>query len=392
MQERYDAIVAETKSAYGFRIRRWRKSMSGCAWQITYRDGRIVRLVEAPYPKGPLSAAIYLHEVGHHAIGLGKVTPRCLEEYQAWMWSLAAMEHYGLTITDRVHQRVGRSLRYAVAKARRRGLRNLPDELGIFEFWPYVGEEAAGEAALVASAATPAPPATAGRGAAGHAVRPGVSAWEKEPEPAGLPGRQLYHQLTRLLRGEVSAPASAAERPGNGRPAGLDGRRYGADGRHPVESSSSSSSGHNMAGNSGLAALDRPSMTAPAEVVGRARETAAAIGLPPALGTAGRSSAHDDGTGTGTGAAAVTLQPKPATTTANATIAATSTSNVSPDAAVLPEVTVNRAADKTRDKQRHGRPTDGPLGKPVGKPVGKPARRSRPGKVGPSGAQLTLFE
>jgi hypothetical protein len=76
-----------------------------------------------------MSCAVFLHEVGHHAIGFGTYKPRCLEELKAWQWSLAAMRERGFNVTDRVQKRMDDALRYAVAKARRRGLRRLPDEL-----------------------------------------------------------------------------------------------------------------------------------------------------------------------------------------------------------------------------------------------------------------------
>jgi len=128
----YDALVAEMKAAYGFRVRRWRRSMSGCAWELRFRDGRVRRMLESPYPKSPLSCAIFLHEVGHHAIGLGAVRPRCLEELRAWQWSFAAMESRGLEIDDRTRERFRRSMEYAVAKATRRGIARLPEELRAF--------------------------------------------------------------------------------------------------------------------------------------------------------------------------------------------------------------------------------------------------------------------
>ncbi len=128
-QARYDALVVDMKSAHGFRVRAWRRAMSGCAWEVVYRDGRRQRMLESPYPKSPLSCAIFLHEVGHHAIGLGAVRPRCLEELRAWQWSLATMEALDLEIDDRVRERVRRSMEYAVAKAARRGIKELPSEL-----------------------------------------------------------------------------------------------------------------------------------------------------------------------------------------------------------------------------------------------------------------------
>lgn len=317
MQQRYDAIVAETKSVYGFRIRRWRKSMSGCAWQITYRDGRMIRLVEAPYPKGPLSAAIYLHEVGHHAIGLGKVTPRCLEEYQAWMWSLGAMEHYGITVTDRVHQRVGRSLRYAVAKARRRGLRNLPPELEMFEHWPF--EDEAGLNGARRSTAGPDEPLTMDvRGDAG--VDPGLLA----PRPRE---RGDGSQPTLLLGSDALAGADLAGSP------------------------------------SALALL--------------ARQVMAAIGLPPAL--TGISRPLPQTTTSGSPSMPSPAAPSPPAITIGRVIEPPppASSAKAPPPSLRSEAEVSRAADKTRDQRtRASRPANGL--KPIAAKA-KTGRRSQPG-------------
>lgn len=129
MQARYDQITREMLARYGVRVRKWRSSMSGIAWQITYRDGTVARLIEAPRPKGPMSAAVFLHEIGHHAIGFNVYKPRCLEEYHAWAFALRQMETLGLNVTDAVRHRMHDSLHYAVAKARRRGIKHLPPEL-----------------------------------------------------------------------------------------------------------------------------------------------------------------------------------------------------------------------------------------------------------------------
>ncbi len=128
-QARHDALVRTMLDRHGVRVRRWRSSMSGVAWQVEDRDGARVRLIEAPRPKGPMSAAVFLHEIGHHAIGLGAFKPRCLEEYHAWAFALREMESHGIAVTERVRQRVGKSLRYAVGKAQRRGMREVPAEL-----------------------------------------------------------------------------------------------------------------------------------------------------------------------------------------------------------------------------------------------------------------------
>lgn len=129
MRNRYDALVDEMKRTYDLRIRKWRSSSSGCAWVVRYDDGRERNLIEAPYPKGPMSCAIFLHEVGHHAIGFGTYRPRCLEEYHAWQWAIQTMRAKGLNVTAAVEKRMAESLRYAVQKARRRGLKNVPPQL-----------------------------------------------------------------------------------------------------------------------------------------------------------------------------------------------------------------------------------------------------------------------
>lgn len=129
MQAKYDAVVRQMLATHGIRVRKWRKSMSGIAWYVLYRDGTRVNLIESPRPKGPMSIAIFLHEIGHHAIGFDVYKPRCLEEYHAWRWSMEAMQQHGLNITDAVRLRMHRSLWYAVQKAKRRGIKRIPDEL-----------------------------------------------------------------------------------------------------------------------------------------------------------------------------------------------------------------------------------------------------------------------
>jgi hypothetical protein len=129
MAARYAELERRMLREHGVRVRKWRTSMSGVAWQVTYRDGTVSRLIESPRPKGPMSAAVFLHEIGHHAIGFHTYKPRCLEEYHAWRFAIETMEAEGLNVTDRVRTRMRDSLRYAVAKARRRGLKRVPAEL-----------------------------------------------------------------------------------------------------------------------------------------------------------------------------------------------------------------------------------------------------------------------
>lgn len=131
-QRRYDAVVVEMLSKYGLSVKRWRNSLSGVAIERTYRDGRVERTIESPYPTSPLRLAIFLHEIGHHAIGLGVHKPRCLEEYLAWRFAIDRMDELGFQTQGSVARRFDRSMRYAVAKSKRRGIRSLPREVAAF--------------------------------------------------------------------------------------------------------------------------------------------------------------------------------------------------------------------------------------------------------------------
>lgn len=132
MQQKYDLMVRDLLHRHGLKIRKWRTSMSGIARETTFRDGSVLRTIESPRPRGPMSCAIFLHEVGHHVIGFNVYKPRCLEEYHAWAFALRTMEEMGFNVTDSVRRRMHRSLHYALAKARRRGLRAIPPELEPF--------------------------------------------------------------------------------------------------------------------------------------------------------------------------------------------------------------------------------------------------------------------
>ncbi len=126
---RYESLTRQLLAEHNIRVRKWRSSMTGVAWQVHYENGSTTRLIEAPRPRGPMSAAIFLHEVGHHAIGFYRYKPRCLEEHHAWAWALAAMQQHNIPITDAVNRRVRLSMRYAIHKAQRRGIKALPPEM-----------------------------------------------------------------------------------------------------------------------------------------------------------------------------------------------------------------------------------------------------------------------
>ena len=129
---RFDAIVDVMKARYDVRVKRWRKQMSGCAWSVFLTDGRRINWVESPQPRTPISLAIFLHEIGHHAIGFNRYKRRCEEEYHAWVWAIREMHKLGVEPDQKVKRRFELSMQYAVGKAMRRGLKQLPEPLHQF--------------------------------------------------------------------------------------------------------------------------------------------------------------------------------------------------------------------------------------------------------------------
>ena len=128
----FSRIVEKMKHKYQLKVRKWRTTMSGCAWRVYHHDGRAVNWIESPYPKTPISLAIFLHEVGHHAIGFQTYKKRCEEEYHVWVWAIKEMRRLGVEPDARVRRRFELSMQYAVGKAMRRGLKLLPEPLGQF--------------------------------------------------------------------------------------------------------------------------------------------------------------------------------------------------------------------------------------------------------------------
>jgi hypothetical protein len=122
----FSLLVRTVKLKHDIRVRRWRKNMSGKAWRVYHHDGKVVNWIESPQPKTPISLCIFLHEVGHHVIGFEKYRRRCEEEFHVWKWALNEMRRYGVEPDARVLRRFEQSMRYAVAKAMRRGIKTLP--------------------------------------------------------------------------------------------------------------------------------------------------------------------------------------------------------------------------------------------------------------------------
>jgi hypothetical protein len=125
-------IVRQMKRRHEIRVRKWRRSMSGCAWRVYYHDGRVINWIEAPRPQTPLSLAIFLHEVGHHVIGFDRFKKRCEEEYHVWRWAIQQMRDLGVEPDGKVQRRFELSMQYAVGKALRRGIKDLPEPLKRF--------------------------------------------------------------------------------------------------------------------------------------------------------------------------------------------------------------------------------------------------------------------
>ena len=126
------ALTEQLKRQYDVRVRRWRRTMTGCAWRAFYHDGRTINWIEAPVPKSPISLAIFLHEIGHHVIGFHTYKRRCEEEFAAWTWAIEKMKALGIQPDARTMTRFNRSMEYAVSKAVRRGIKTLPEGLEVF--------------------------------------------------------------------------------------------------------------------------------------------------------------------------------------------------------------------------------------------------------------------
>jgi hypothetical protein len=122
IEGRFAAQASRLLHEQDVRVCHWRSNMSGIAW-----IGHPRRPIEAPHPRSSLSFAVLAHEVGHHV--LGSLRPRWREEQLAWQFAFSQMERLGVPLTAVVRERYAASMRYALAKALRRGLREIPAEL-----------------------------------------------------------------------------------------------------------------------------------------------------------------------------------------------------------------------------------------------------------------------
>jgi hypothetical protein len=130
----YRQLVADLKARYKISIRKWHTRMAGVAYELQFQDGRIKRLIAAPRPRSPVSAAIFLHEVGHHAIGFHRYSLRCLEEFYVWQWTFREMTARQIPIDERVLRHYRRSMQHYTRLARQHG-HEVPREIGQCGFY-----------------------------------------------------------------------------------------------------------------------------------------------------------------------------------------------------------------------------------------------------------------
>jgi hypothetical protein len=99
-------------------VRKYRSGSTGTAYTEADDWG-----IEAPHPRGPVSFAVFAHEVGHQLKHRDGSRPRWLEEIEAWEFALSCFERFELPGVERARASAARHLRYTAARlARRRRL------------------------------------------------------------------------------------------------------------------------------------------------------------------------------------------------------------------------------------------------------------------------------
>ena len=110
-QDAADVLLRET----GCTVRKWRQNTTGTAYTKSDDWG-----IESPRPRGPLSFAVFAHEVGHQLLHRHNSAPRWLEEIEAWEYALEQFDRFELDGKDDAQTRGAKSLRYAAHKASQR--------------------------------------------------------------------------------------------------------------------------------------------------------------------------------------------------------------------------------------------------------------------------------
>lgn len=110
----YEAAAQVLIRESGVTVRKWRKNATGTAYTSSKDWG-----IESPEPRGPISFAVFAHEVGHQMLHRHNSAPRWLEELEAWEYAIDQFSRFQLDAKG-VRQKMVRSLRYAAEKASKR--------------------------------------------------------------------------------------------------------------------------------------------------------------------------------------------------------------------------------------------------------------------------------
>jgi hypothetical protein len=113
--EAYERAAAALLASSGCTVRRYRTKTTGTAYTTSDDWG-----IEVPRPRGPVSFAVFAHEVAHQLLHRSNSKPRWLEEIEAWEFALDCFPRFELSGVERARRDAARSLRYAFLKAGRR--------------------------------------------------------------------------------------------------------------------------------------------------------------------------------------------------------------------------------------------------------------------------------
>ena len=114
----YEEAAALLVRESGVTIRKYRKAMTGIAY-VNDEDWGI----EAPEPRGPVSFAVFAHEVGHQLLHRTRNRPRWQEEIEAWEYAIHQFDRLGLDGRGLAFSRAALGVRWAIVKALKRSPR-----------------------------------------------------------------------------------------------------------------------------------------------------------------------------------------------------------------------------------------------------------------------------
>jgi hypothetical protein len=135
-----DTLLRET----GCVVRKWRTNNTGRAF-TSDPDWSI----EVPHPRGPVSFAVFAHEVGHQSLHRDSWRPRWLEELEAWEFAYAQFKQFDLPGVERSQREVAQRLRYLARKLviRKVSARTAREVLDRYPTWVWTEESSPADAA-----------------------------------------------------------------------------------------------------------------------------------------------------------------------------------------------------------------------------------------------------